>query len=673
MQVHAHARELDRHGFNEASVAKIAINPMAIQILSSNIYTNKPLAIVRELSANAYDAHVDAGTTDRPFDIWLPTALSPEFRIRDYGTGLSHEDVLDLYVTYFGSTKRESNDFIGAFGLGSKTPLAYSDRFVVSSTHKGIRRDYLVYLNDGGLPVVSFIQEAASDEHDGLDIRVAVAKDDLWSFTQAAEQILPYFPPSAYQCRGAVIRPVEYWLKTDQFAIRKPSRSDSARVVMGNMAYTLDLYEVFERDYSAVRVFDSMRFNLDLFLPIGAVSVQASREALSYDKRTIKVLRSTLEALRPKFEELLEDYVFSNASLPLERWINTRGLRLPDKLRNRLNESVTIKQPPLLFGAQDRARKTFTTKFGPSFYPDSDVSRYAFVWSDKTVSWKRLHESCPELFDTPDLKTVFVRGPYELMDSVATIVGTNIVRYDDLPIQAPPKRLKASKPARIQGLRIFDYYHKRFRDPQELDPKDFDPETTVYVKLAHEKPVDPEEWRLLEISHELRDLHILPYTTRVIGIPRNQKSFDKFFETTYESLSERYQRLRRELAGDPKIQRMLLRCAYYEDIKPAATTINLTWVYETGDESTPIPRQIRRANGYIRHIQGFHNTLYAHLRDLTPTRDLHRGGRRVFERINQLASRYRLVFEVGNSYAIVRNALEGLNHYVRLVHTHEDH
>jgi hypothetical protein len=116
---------------NEAILSNVSqVNSFSIKataksfnILSSGLYANKIRAIIRELSCNAVDSHVAAGKADVPFDVYLPTALEPFFRIRDYGTGLDHEQVTNIYTTYFESTKTGSNDFIGALGLGSKSPL----------------------------------------------------------------------------------------------------------------------------------------------------------------------------------------------------------------------------------------------------------------------------------------------------------------------------------------------------------------------------------------------------------------------------------------------------------------------------------------------------------------------------------------------------------------------
>src|ERR1041385_4921102 len=128
---------------------QIAASAEAFAILSDGLYNDKIKAIIRELSCNAYDSHVAAGKKDIPFDLHLPTPLEPYFSVKDYGVGMSHEQVMELHTTYFGTNKSKSNDFVGALGLGSKSPFCYTDGFTVTSRHKKKIRIYSCYLNKG--------------------------------------------------------------------------------------------------------------------------------------------------------------------------------------------------------------------------------------------------------------------------------------------------------------------------------------------------------------------------------------------------------------------------------------------------------------------------------------------------------------------------------------------
>ena len=62
--------------------------PFVIKMMIDNLYSNKPLAIIREYITNAWDAHVDAGISDKPIEITVPTMFRPTLCIRDFGNGL---------------------------------------------------------------------------------------------------------------------------------------------------------------------------------------------------------------------------------------------------------------------------------------------------------------------------------------------------------------------------------------------------------------------------------------------------------------------------------------------------------------------------------------------------------------------------------------------------------
>ena len=104
----------------------IKASPLAFDILSSKLYADPILAIVRELLTNAYDSQKAAGNEDIPIKVHLPDYEENFLSFRDYGLGLSKEDVLTIYTSFFNSTKSSNNDFTGCFGLGSKTPFSYT-------------------------------------------------------------------------------------------------------------------------------------------------------------------------------------------------------------------------------------------------------------------------------------------------------------------------------------------------------------------------------------------------------------------------------------------------------------------------------------------------------------------------------------------------------------------
>ena len=73
-----------------------------IASLLRNNYSDTILATIREIIANGIDV-----SNGRKVEVQLPTKLEPTFIVRDYGCGLSEEDMMGLYTKYGKSTKRD--------------------------------------------------------------------------------------------------------------------------------------------------------------------------------------------------------------------------------------------------------------------------------------------------------------------------------------------------------------------------------------------------------------------------------------------------------------------------------------------------------------------------------------------------------------------------------------
>ncbi len=300
MRVHTETKDVQRGGVLVETEFKIKATSKAFSILSSALYSDKILAVVRELACNAYDSHVAAGTPKLPIEIKLPTPLNPTFHVKDFGLGLSHEDVIDLYTTYFESSKSDSNDFIGALGLGSKSPFSYVTNFTVESRHNGMKRLYSMFLNEDSIPAVSLLGEEKTRDANGLTVALAVKGEDSDKFRRAAQRALMYFNPmptvigaqdtfSAFELKHTVAG--------SNWKIRESEWSagmNGAFVVQGFVAYPIDKDILRSNGLSELgRVLVNM--NIDLYVPIGQVEVAASREALSYTKSTITNLIHSVE------------------------------------------------------------------------------------------------------------------------------------------------------------------------------------------------------------------------------------------------------------------------------------------------------------------------------------------------------------------------------------------
>ena len=293
----APAHEAVLSNVGEIGEFRIRNSAKAFNILSSGLYANKIRAIVRELSCNAVDSHTAAGRQSTPFDVHLPNQLDPTFSIRDYGTGLTHEQVQNIYTTYFESTKTESNAFIGALGLGSKSPFSYTDNFTVTAIKDGVRGVYSAFINGEGVPSIVLMHSDATDQPAGVEIKFAVdSRSDFYKFEEEARYVYTYFALRPVVSGGDgdfQFRDVEYKEKNIIPGVHYTD-SRSSRAVMGNIAYPIDIPNA---ETALGELHKLLGCGLEMHFDIGELDFQASREGLSYIPQTINAIRAKLEAL----------------------------------------------------------------------------------------------------------------------------------------------------------------------------------------------------------------------------------------------------------------------------------------------------------------------------------------------------------------------------------------
>ncbi|MDO8415590.1 MAG: hypothetical protein Q7S87_05200 [Agitococcus sp.] len=278
----------------------ILSSPHMYNILSSGLYSDKLGAVMREPGCNACDSHVMAGTPQLPIEVKLPTALSPSFYIKDWGVGLTDEEVRQVYTSYGKSTKQAITDVVGAFGLGSKAPFAYTalnseeaGGFTVVAVKNGIKNIYTCYFDESGIPTAAQTYSGPADEDwpHGVMVTFPVRPADFVSFHQSAVNIFQWFPVQPRVLGLSLpLQPAQFSISTDFFGL---GRREGAAVIMGGVRYPLDRTRISGLTPQETCLLDS---GIHLFLPIGTVMMTPSREALQYFSDTAQKLRPYFNA-----------------------------------------------------------------------------------------------------------------------------------------------------------------------------------------------------------------------------------------------------------------------------------------------------------------------------------------------------------------------------------------
>ena len=308
---------VERTGLADDGEFKIAFNAKMAKILSDSLYSDKITSIIRELSCNAVDSHVESGQAHRPIEVHLPGVFEPWFHVRDFGVGLDHNQVMNIYTTYGASTKTNSNDLVGCLGLGSKSPFSYVDAFDVTAIKDGIMRQYSLYKSEDGMPSVALLLEQPTNEENGVTVKMPVLQTDFGNFKNKAAAVFRWFDikPTIIGMSDFEIKPVEVQYSGTRWKIRTPMGNyydqkavDSPMALMGRVAYPIQASSISGLSSSLNTL---AILPLVLEFDIGDLEIAASREALGYDARTQANIKDRLEVvlkeLGEQFEQLMKD------------------------------------------------------------------------------------------------------------------------------------------------------------------------------------------------------------------------------------------------------------------------------------------------------------------------------------------------------------------------------
>ena len=285
-----------------------------------NMYSDPIGSIVREITSNALDAHTErekkkAG--DWPLDPMEDIrylsdnknvqieyiesnkilGISQAIIFRDFGVGLSAQRVEDTYTVFGESTKRKSNDEIGGFGLGCKSPFTFTDTFYVTTSFKGQLYYYMLSKTNDGLSMDLMHQEPSNTKN-YTEICVPIPDDHKKrQFIDAIEEQLRYIDNIEYI--NINIEHPEILYEDEHVIITDFKSYKQAKVLIGPISYPLDIEHT---DLNHIfNYYVSLDQTVIFKFPIGVLELVPSRESIIYSDVTVK-------ALKEKMFEIIEDY-----------------------------------------------------------------------------------------------------------------------------------------------------------------------------------------------------------------------------------------------------------------------------------------------------------------------------------------------------------------------------
>jgi hypothetical protein len=299
---------------------------MVFQLFTKNVYSNPIGTVVREITSNCFDSHIEAGINAPVVIRKSVDSATGEIHISfiDYGVGMSPDRIENIYGVYFESTKRVDNTQIGGFGIGGKTPLAYKratglgegeydNSFYVITTYNGIKYFYCMYEGQES-PIISLLHSEPTEEHNGTEVRIPVLFRDLTNFKKEMIRQLYYFENIIFEGFDGDTNyddtlSNEYQIvRAKTFLYRGKDYSDYVHVCLGRVAYPLDfnVLGLSSNDY---------QFPIAIRLEVGEIGVTVSRETLDYSEATIKLLKKKLIDIKSELIEMISKQYANVVSL----------------------------------------------------------------------------------------------------------------------------------------------------------------------------------------------------------------------------------------------------------------------------------------------------------------------------------------------------------------------
>lgn len=251
----------------------------ACQIFRDNIYTNKILAVVREWTCNAVDEHLKHGV-ERPVEIGID---KNRFFVRDFAQGLSDDGIRNVFGKYFRSTKSNSDQPIGGFGVGAKAGHCYNDTFYVTSHFQGTKTIYSCILggDETGASIGHVVEMSKEPTNEtGLYIEIEIEPNDIAAFSAHCREMTEFATLAKinFYCQAGSFSTPDKVLIAEKDGIKIFEvnwASNLYNITMGGVRY--ETPKSFEKFDFLLGVSPKTKIQIDV--PVGFFDVPISRES----------------------------------------------------------------------------------------------------------------------------------------------------------------------------------------------------------------------------------------------------------------------------------------------------------------------------------------------------------------------------------------------------------
>jgi len=277
-----------------------------MQMLSKNLYQDHIGSCCREVCSNSLDSLRRSGNTD-PIIVSFKANKDGnyEFSSEDFGTGMDDKDVREIISKYGKSTKRLEVNSLGHWGIGFKSPLAYSSTFYFICRKDGMERKYMMYEGEYN-NTIDLLYEKPTDSKNGVKVIIPVKWGDFNTFVRKIKEQLAYFENVYFDCENVV--PNNHKItRSEHFQYSQLTINKEMHITLDDVYYPID-FEKLGIDRIEFPV--ALRFSLT-----DGLNPTINRESLQYTKEAIAIINAKIKKVATYFVETYNQAIKDTDSL----------------------------------------------------------------------------------------------------------------------------------------------------------------------------------------------------------------------------------------------------------------------------------------------------------------------------------------------------------------------
>ena len=263
----------------------------------SKFYSDPIGSLIREVTSNALDSHREIGS-EEPIIVSFGRNKDDnyEFSVEDFGIGVNIETIETILRKYGKSTKRNSATQLGCYGLGWKSPIAYTSSFYFIGRKNGKEIKAMMFESEEDIDI-NILYESNTTEPNGCKVIVPVKYEDKYSFTDRIREQLAYFENVYFNVDGITNDFLIH--RSDIFQFSEINQDNNLHICLDNVYYPIDFSKLGIKN---INIPIGLRFGLeDGIFPI------PNREQLKYSPATKQIVLDKIKELADYMVEIYNE------------------------------------------------------------------------------------------------------------------------------------------------------------------------------------------------------------------------------------------------------------------------------------------------------------------------------------------------------------------------------